>query len=127
MSRLLNLLKKKGYTLAIVSNKIDGAVKALQEKYFPQADLALGERAEIPRKPAPDAIFFAIQCLGAKKEDCVYVGDSEVDVLTAKNAGIPSILVTWGFRDREELQKAGATHFANSCEELSLMVERLLS
>ena len=105
----------KEYPLAIVSNKPDAAVKTLCAQFFPGI-YARGESAECPRKPAPDMVHAAMAALGV--ETCLYVGDSEVDVLTAKNAGVPCLTVLWGFRDREDLESAGATHFCTDPQEL---------
>ena len=107
------------YPMAIVSNKPDTAVKELCAAYFP-GFYALGETADCPRKPAPDMVFKAMGAIGV--ENCVYVGDSEVDVLTAKNADVPCLTVLWGFRDREDLEAAGAVHF---CEKASQMAEKI--
>ena len=107
------------YPMAIVSNKPDSAVKTLCAQYFPGM-YALGERADCPRKPAPDMVFKAMADLGV--ETCIYVGDSEVDVATAKNAGVPCLSVLWGFRNKEALEQAGGTCF---CEETSQLVEKL--
>lgn len=96
------------YPIAVVSNKPDSAVKSLCADYFPGV-YALGESPDCPRKPAPDMVWKAMRAIGV--EHCVYVGDSEVDVATARNAGVPCLSVLWGFRDREELEQAGATHF----------------
>jgi phosphoglycolate phosphatase len=96
------------YPIAVVSNKPDSAVKALCAYYFPGV-YALGESADCPRKPAPDMIKKAMDAIGV--DQCVYVGDSEVDVATARNAGVPCLTVLWGFRDKEELEHAGATNF----------------
>lgn len=114
---LETLERLKGeYPLAIVSNKPDGAVKTLCADYFPGI-YALGEAADCPRKPAPDMVYKAMAVLGAEK--CIYVGDSEVDVLTAKNAGVPCISVLWGFRDKRELEEAGAEVFCQKAEDLA--------
>jgi phosphoglycolate phosphatase len=99
---------REEYPIAVVSNKPDSAVKSLCADYFPGV-YALGESSDCPRKPAPDMVWKAMKAIGV--EHCVYVGDSEVDVATAKNAGVPCLSVLWGFRDREELEQAGATHF----------------
>ena len=101
----------KEFPVAVVSNKPDIAVKPLCKAYFGDV-FALGESSACPRKPAPDMVYAAMNAMGA--ESCIYVGDSEVDVLTAKNAGVPCLSVLWGFRDRECLVDAGATHF---CED----------
>ena len=107
------------YPIAIVSNKPDHAVKKLCEEYFPGI-YALGESADCPRKPAPDMVHKAMQAIGADR--CIYVGDSEVDVLTAHNAGQPVLGVLWGFRDREDMEAVGAVHF---CETPDQMVEKI--
>ncbi len=110
---LLHRLKERGYALAIVSNKLDSAVKELNEIYFNGiVDVAVGERDGVARKPAPDMVEAALRELGREKESAVYVGDSEVDVLTARNAGLFCISVLWGFRDRKFLEENGASVFA---------------
>ena len=111
------------YPLAVVSNKPDRAVKELAKIYFP-ALYARGESSDCPRKPAPDMVRMAMQALGAEK--CIYVGDSEVDVLTAKNAGVPCIAVTWGFRDVETLRSAGAEYFCHHAADLPAIIEEVL-
>ncbi|MBQ6735224.1 MAG: HAD family hydrolase [Lachnospiraceae bacterium] len=106
---LLRDLKDAGVTLAVVSNKPDAAVPPLCDLYFKGLfDLAIGERDDIKRKPAPDMVEYALRTLGFEKKDAVYIGDSEVDVQTAGNAGLDLIAVNWGFRTVEELKKAGA-------------------
>ena len=124
--QLLDSLQEKGVKVAIVSNKYDSAVQKLKEIYFPRADFAVGEQDGIARKPAPDSVFAAMKLFDATPEECVYVGDSEVDIQTAKNAGIPCVTVSWGFRDREDLEKAGATHFADTREDLARILDELL-
>ena len=99
----LEVLKAK-YPIAVVSNKPDSAVKALCTQMFPGI-FALGETPDCPRKPAPDMVYKACQAIGA--DTCVYVGDSEVDVVTAKNAGVPCLSVLWGFRDKADIEGAG--------------------
>lgn len=113
----------KKFPLAIVSNKPDFAVKSLCADYFPGVP-AWGEAEGCPRKPAPDMVRRAVDALGAK--DCIYIGDSEVDVLTAKNAGAPCLSVTWGFRSREALEQAGAAHFCGDPKSLPQAVEKML-
>ena len=109
---LLKVLKEKGYAIGIVSNKIDSAVKELNNRYFKGIiDVAIGEREGVLRKPAPDTVLTALQELGKEKESAIYVGDSDVDIATAKNVGIPCISVLWGFRDKEFLVKNGASTF----------------
>ena len=119
---LLSALGEK-YPLAVVSNKPDRAVKELAKIYFP-ALYTRGESTDCPRKPAPDMVRMAIQALGA--ENCIYVGDGEVDVMTAKNAGVPCIAVTWGFRDVETLRTAGAEHFCHTPADLPAIIETIL-
>ena len=106
---------QREYPVAIVSNKPDVAVKLLCQEFFPGV-YSLGERSGCPRKPAPDMVFEAIRAVGA--ETCVYVGDSEVDILTARNAGVPCLSVSWGFRDEDCLVEAGADHLCRTTAEL---------
>lgn len=117
---VLAVLKEK-YPLAIVSNKPDAAVKALCADYFPGI-YALGEAPDCPRKPAADMVFKAMKAIGV--DSCVYVGDSEVDVATAKNAGVPCLAVTWGFRDKEDL--AGAHAFCENPNEMAAKIEEII-
>jgi phosphoglycolate phosphatase len=118
----LSILSQR-YPLAVVSNKPDAAVKELAKIYFPQL-LARGESTDCPRKPAPDMVFQAMAALGTER--CVYVGDSDVDILTAKNAGVPCLSVTWGFRNQAELQEAGAEYFCHDPAELPQCIENIL-
>ena len=112
-------LKEKGYKMAIVSNKIDSAVKELNEKFFKEyVDVAIGETPGTKRKPAPDMVEQALNKLGSTKEEAIYIGDSEVDLQTAINSSLPCISVLWGFRDRDYLIEQGATTFAETPEEL---------
>lgn len=116
---MLRKLKETGVRLALVSNKADFAVKSLAEKYFGGLlDIAVGEKEGIPRKPHPSMVENILQSLSVEKEDAVYIGDSDVDILTAKNAGIDCISVTWGFRDREFLIENGGRVFADNASEL---------
>ena len=123
---LMRNLRGQGYKLAIVSNKIDSAVKELNAKFF-HADVAvaIGEREGIRRKPAPDTVIRALAELGSAKDEAVYVGDSEVDLQTASNAGLPCITVLWGFRDKEFLAEQGATVFANSPKEVFDLLKQM--
>ena len=106
---LMKELKGRGIQMAIVSNKIDAGVKELNAIYFAEyVDVALGEREGIERKPAPDSVNEAIRLLGVNKENTVYVGDSDVDIQTAKNAEIRCVSVSWGFRDEAFLMEHGA-------------------
>lgn len=116
---LLARLRAEGIRTAVVSNKADFAVQTLCRDYFPGlVDCAVGERAGIPKKPAPDSVQEVLRALKISREQAVYVGDSEVDVVTARNAGMDGILVLWGFRDRQTLERAGAKTFAATAEEL---------
>ena len=101
----------KEFPIAIVSNKPDIATKPLCKEYFGEDIYALGESSLCPRKPAPDMVFAGMKAIGVEK--CIYVGDSEVDVQTAKNAGVPCLSVLWGFRTKEYLASEGATHFCD--------------
>lgn len=122
---ILDALQTLGakYPMAVVSNKPDTAVKDLCSRWFPGI-YGLGEAADLPRKPAPDMVKKAMQELGI--DGCVYVGDSETDVLTAKNAGVPCLSVLWGFRSEEELKNAGAAHFCARPEELTEILDRMI-
>ena len=114
---MLKRLRQRGCKVAIVSNKPHGAACELAERFFPGVP-TFGERPETPRKPAPDMVFHALAALGAGKENAVYVGDSEADVQTARNAGLPVIGVAWGFRGREALAAAGAETIVDTAAEL---------
>ncbi|MBQ8668891.1 HAD-IIIA family hydrolase [bacterium] len=108
---LLTELKNKNYKLAVVSNKFDSAVKELCEKYFPDLiDIAIGENEAmgIKKKPAPDTVLQVLDILKIDSLQAIYVGDSDVDIMTAKNSNMQCISVTWGFRDREFLIKNNA-------------------
>jgi phosphoglycolate phosphatase len=105
---LISRLKCNGYSLAIVSNKVDTAVKNLCKRYFKDIEVAIGDREGMKIKPAPDSVNLALAELGKTKETAVYVGDSDVDLETAKNSGLECISVLWGFRDREFLLSHGA-------------------
>ncbi len=125
---LMKALKEKGYKLAIVSNKIDSAVKELNDRFFAEyVDVAIGEKPGIQRKPAPDTVFAAMKELGSSAETSVYVGDSEVDLATAENSGIPCIAVLWGFRDREDLMARGVKYFAEKPMEVFSVLEQGVS
>ena len=118
----LEILKEK-YPVAIVSNKPDAAVKALCADFFPGI-YALGETPDCPRKPAPDMVFKAMAAIGV--DSCVYVGDSEVDVLTAKNAKVPCVCVLWGFRDREDMEAVGGSIYCEKTEDLVRIIEETI-
>lgn len=116
---LIQQLSEKGFQQAIVSNKNDGAVKELNEIYFSKyISVAIGDRPGARRKPAPDSVFTALEQLGSSREEAVYIGDSDVDYATAKNSGLPCILVSWGFRDRKLLDSFGDAQVVDSCQEI---------
>lgn len=120
---MLARLREQGVRVAVVSNKFDAAVAALSHRYFGDlVEIAVGESQSRAKKPAPDGIFFALEQLGEAREGAVYIGDSEVDAVTAANAGIPCISVLWGFRDREEIEAAGGSVFAESVAELEKLL-----
>ena len=114
----------KEFPIAIVSNKPDIATKPLCKEYFGPHIYALGESASCPRKPAPDMVYQGMAAIGVDR--CIYVGDSEVDVQTAKNAGVPCLSVLWGFRDKDQLEAAGATHFCTDAADLPRIIESLM-
>ena len=117
----LAALKARGCHLAVVSNKMMAATQELCHHFFPDTiEVAIGEdeAAGIRRKPAPDTVFAALKALGVGKEDAVYVGDSDVDIQTARNAGLPCISVLWGFRDRDFLISHGAQSMITHPSEL---------
>ena len=114
---LLETLQARGIKTGILSNKADAATKALAKLYFGERiEYAAGENeaAGIKKKPAPDALFAMMQEMGVERGETLYVGDSDVDVNTAKNAGVDCVAVTWGFRSEEVLREAGATRFADT-------------
>lgn len=122
---LMKQLQEAGYALAIVSNKLDAAVKDLNEIYFEGVvKVAIGEREGVSKKPAPDMVYTALAELGRTKETAVYVGDSEVDLQTAKNAGLPCISVLWGFREHEFLEAQGAKTFAEKPADVWEILQR---
>lgn len=112
------------HPIAVVSNKPDIAVKPLCAHYFGSHIFALGETADIPRKPAPDMVYKAMAAIGV--DSCIYVGDSEPDVVTAKNAGCKCLSVLWGFRDEECLRQAGAQYFCHDPKDLPATLESML-
>lgn len=121
---LMRKLKDRGLKIAIVSNKIDSSVSVLKKKFFNDVvDIAVGDRPDLRVKPAPDSCNLALDLLKSTKETSVYIGDSEVDVQTAQNAGLDCISVLWGFRDKDFLASNGATCFAeNTCEVENLIL-----
>ena len=104
---VLAALHRAGVRCAVVSNKPDGATRELAARFFPGLP-AFGQRDGIPAKPAPDMVYHALAVLGVEASAAAYVGDSEVDVALARNAKLPLVAVSWGFRGREALEEAGA-------------------
>lgn len=116
---LLTALRAQGFLTAVVSNKADFAVQSLCNDYFPgMFDFVVGEREGIRRKPYPDSVEEVLTKLQVKKEQAVYIGDSEVDIQTAKNAGMLSIAVSWGFREEALLREQGAENIVNKPSEI---------
>lgn len=116
---LLRALKAQGKTVAVVSNKFDAATKSLCHHFFEGlVDVAIGESERIRKKPAPDTVLEVMRLLGIAREQAVYIGDSDVDIETAANSGIPCISVLWGFRDRDFLLAHGATMLVSTPSEI---------
>lgn len=123
---MLLALRAEGVRTAVVSNKADFAVQALVADYFNGLfDFALGETAARPKKPAPDMVLAAIEACGVPQERAVFVGDSEVDVETAQNAGVRGVFVTWGFRDAATIRAAGGKRLVDSPTELLTFLKEL--
>lgn len=122
---MLTAVQAAGYRMAIVSNKYDAAVQDLRARVFPQISVAVGEREGLAKKPAPDGVLLALRQLGALPQNAVYVGDSDVDVRTARNAGLPIVAVTWGFRDRALLQRLGADVIIDAPDRLPEAIKQL--
>lgn len=121
---LLKKLREKGFQTAVVSNKVDFAVQDLVDDFFRGLfDIAIGEREGVRKKPAPDSVYEVMKAFHLAKEDVVYIGDSDVDFETAKNAGVDYILVEWGFRDRSFLESLGASVFAKKPEDILNLVQ----
>lgn len=114
---------QRKYPVAVVSNKPDPAVKELCKKYFGNV-YAQGVTEACPRKPAPDMVRVAMESIGV--DSCVYVGDSEVDLLTASNAKVPCLAVLWGFRDRDVLEDAGGVYFCENAQDMPQMLEDII-
>ena len=112
-------IRRDGMQVAVVSNKADFAVQELYERFFAGlSDISIGEREGVRRKPYPDSVLHVLDSLGVEKEDAVYIGDSEVDIKTADNAGLDEIAVEWGFRDSEYLRTQGAKTLVKTPAEL---------
>ena len=123
---LLKELKSKNYKIAVVSNKFDLAVKGLCARYFADlVDIAIGEneKAGIKKKPAPDTVNQVLKNFNISNEEAIYIGDSEVDIMTAKNSNMDCISVTWGFKDKEFLLANDAKIIVNSPDEIISILE----
>ena len=117
--QLLEQLKAEGKNIAVVSNKFYAATRELCRHFFGDlVPVAIGEREDIRKKPAPDTVIEALRELGVDKEGAVYIGDSDVDIMTAKNSCMPCVSVLWGFRDKEFLLEHGATTLISKPEEM---------
>ena len=117
--QLLEQLKAEGKNIAVVSNKFYAATRELCRHFFGDlVPVAIGEREDIRKKPAPDTVIEALRELGVDKEGAVYIGDSDVDIMTAKNSDMPCVSVLWGFRDKEFLLEHGATTLISQPEDM---------
>ena len=126
VGEVLHILSEKGISTAVLTNKAEEFVPEILHKAFPSHKFtyAWGQREDIPRKPDPQGLLKLIEESGFELSQCVYIGDSEVDVKTARNAGVDLICVLWGFRSREELVSSGAETLVFSADEL---LEKILS
>ena len=116
---MINKLKEKSVKIAVVSNKPHEFAEDVVRRYFGDAfEITYGQRPNHPTKPDPKTVYEVIESLNVKKEECIYVGDSDVDVNTAKNAGVKSVGVSWGFRGEGELREAGADYIIKNPIEL---------
>ena len=123
---MLMELSRAGIRMAIVSNKADFAVQDLVRRYFgEEISLAVGAREDMPKKPAPDMVEYALTHLGVAKAETAYVGDSEVDVITARNTGMDCLSVSWGFRSPETLREAGAEQIFSTPRELMEAITKM--
>jgi len=122
---LLDQLKQKGYKLAVVSNKHEYLVQELNVQIFHGVfEASIGEVPGVPIKPAPDNVYRALNILNVNKEESLFVGDSDVDIITAHNAGLKSVGVTWGFRDQQTLEAQHASYIIHKPEELLSILGR---
>lgn len=124
IERLLAELKSMGIKTAVVTNKVDDAVKKLHGIFFPSVDFAVGISDAVRPKPSCDGVNAALKALGANRSDAVYVGDGETDIATAKNAGLPVVAVSWGFRDRDFLQTLEPDHIIDEPSELITILKK---
>lgn len=123
---MLSHIREAGYKTAVVSNKGDAFTKELVKDFFGEfIEFAVGRSERFQRKPAPDTVWYAMELLGSEKEKTAYVGDSEVDVMTARNAGIPCVSCLWGFRDRETVEKENPAVIIESPDQLLNAIKSL--
>ena len=123
INEMLTNIKKAGFKTAIVTNKVDYAAQDLCKRMFGEnIDLVVGSVDNRPNKPAPDGAVYAIETLDSKKENTVFVGDADTDILTAKNAGLVSVGVLWGFRDREIIEEKGAEYIVETVNDLEKLL-----
>lgn len=116
---MLAKLNGMGIKLAVLSNKPDNMTKYIAEKFFPGTfEVVNGQRSAMPKKPDPAAVYKIMDKLGVRGDEVLYVGDSDVDMLTGKNAGVATIGVLWGFRDENELRSVGAMAYVKTASEL---------
>lgn len=123
VQQLVAELSRRGYRLAIVSNKNDTALNDLRKIYFPEIAIAVGDRDGLAKKPSPEPVLLALSLLGSSKERSVYIGDSEVDFQTAQNTQMDCIMVSWGFRTPETLHALGAENIAANAAEVLNAIE----
>jgi len=116
-------MREAGMKIAIFTNKPHAPAVALAEKYFPgMIDFVFGQRADIPRKPDPAGLFVILDELQISKEECIYIGDSDVDMQTAKNANVTAIGVTWGYNTRDEIERAGGRMIIDDALQLADLI-----
>lgn len=129
IEEMLKELKEKGIYLAVLSNKPDGQARNVIHTFFGDElfEYVQGQKEEIPRKPDPAAVFAIMEKAGVSREECVYIGDSDVDMHTGKNAGVKTVGVSWGFRSKEVLQETGADVIIDHPKELTVIVNNTKS
>ena len=116
---LMEALQARGVAMAVVSNKQDAAVQSLRDHFFgTRLDFALGTTEKLPRKPHPEMVWACVEALGRERESCLFVGDSEVDIATARNAGLDVAAVSWGFRERGLLESLQPDYLVDEPREL---------
>ncbi len=126
ITELLDTFKKNGVKLAVCSNKAQKFTEYIVNTIFGENtfDFVYGQRPELLMKPAPDCIFFVAENLGVTIEECIYIGDSNVDIMAGNNAGVDTLGVTWGFRTEQELRETGAKHIAHKTHQIQEFFER---